>query len=168
MKTSQYLLPAIASAALWTAAQAHGQTPGSAAPPFTLKKLDGAPASLSDYAGHPVLINFWATWCRPCRDEMPLIIDAYRAHQPEGLAVLAVDLTQQEGSKKDVLKFVTEFQMSFPVLLDEKSKVSRSYALHGLPTSFFVGSDGIVRAVNPGPVSKAALQQHLSEILPQP
>jgi thiol-disulfide isomerase/thioredoxin len=144
------------------------QTPGKTAPAFTLKTLDGSAANLSDYAGHPVLINFWASWCKPCRGEMPLIIAAFQAHRQAGLAVLAIDLTDQEGSTKDIRKFQTEFQMPFPVLLDEKGKTRKLYALRGVPTSVFVGADGVVRAVNPGPVSEAALQQRLSEILPAP
>jgi len=155
-------------AALFVALPLRAQTPGHAAPAFTLKTLDGVPASLSDYAGHPVLINFWASWCTPCRGEMPSIIAAYKAHLPAGLAVLAIDLTDQEGSAKDIRKFQAEYQMPFPVLLDEKGTTRKLYALRGVPTSVFVGADGVVRGVNPGPISEAALQKHLSEILPAP
>ncbi len=142
------------------------QTPGDTAPALTLKTLAGSPDSLSGYKGHPVLINFWATWCVPCRDEMPRLVALYQKHQSAGLIILAIDLTEQEISKKNVQHFVTEFQMPFPVLLDEKGKVFRRYKLHGLPTSVFIGPDGVVRAVNPGPITEAALQQHLAEILP--
>ena len=95
-----------------------------------------------------------------------MLVATYQANQQTGLVVLAVDLIDQETSKKNVGNFVTEFQMPFPVLLDEKGKVFRRYKLHGLPTSVFVGADGVVRAVNPGPLTEAALQQHLAEILP--
>lgn len=159
---------AIGTAGMLAAVPLRGQSPGDTAPGFTLQTLDGVPASLSDYAGRPVLINFWASWCTPCRDEMPLIITAYQAHQQAGLAVLAIDLTDQEGSTKDVRKFVTEFHVPFPVLLDKKGKVRKLYALRGVPTSVFVGADGMVRAVNRGPIDRVALQQHLSEILPPP
>jgi thiol-disulfide isomerase/thioredoxin len=168
MARSHRWLSTIGTAAVFAAVPLLAQTPGDTAPAFTLKTLDGSPASLSDHAGHPVLINFWASWCKPCREEMPLIIAAYQAHQQAGLAVLAIDLTDQERSTKDIRKFQTEFQMPFPVLLDEKGKTRKLYALRGVPTSVFVGADGVVRAVNPGPVSEAALQQHLSEILPAP
>jgi hypothetical protein len=99
---------------------------------------------------------------------MPLIIAAYHAHQQAGLAVLAIDLTDQEASRNDVRKFGTDFQIPFPVLLDEKGKARRLYALRGVPTSIFVGADGIVRRVNPGPINETALQHGLSEILPVP
>ena len=158
-------LRVIGTATCLVAAPLHAQTPGDTAPAFTLKTLAGSPVSLADYKGHPVVINFWATWCPPCRDEMPMLVAAYQANQQAGLVVLAVDLTDQEKSKKDVRNFVAEFQMSFPVLLDERGKVSRRYRLRGVPTTVFVGRDGVVRAVNPGPITAAALQQHIAEIL---
>jgi thiol-disulfide isomerase/thioredoxin len=139
---------------------------GKPAPAFTLKTLDGLRDSLSHYSGRPVLINFWATWCEPCRTEMPLLVAAYQTHQGEKLTVLAIDLTEQERSTKEIRKFATEFQMPFPVLLDQKGKARRLYALRSLPTSVFVGTDGVVRSVNSGPITAPALRQHLSEILP--
>jgi thiol-disulfide isomerase/thioredoxin len=142
-----------------------GNRPGLAAPQFTLKTLAGPGASLSDYAGRPVLINFWASWCKPCRGEMPDIVAAYQAHQETGLEVLAINLTDQEGMK-DVRKFVAELHMPFPVLLDDKGRVRRLYALIGVPTSVFIGSDGVVRVVNPGPITKETLERGLAAILP--
>jgi len=156
-----------AAVGVFAAASLHAQLPGKPAPAFTLKTLEGDTARLAEYLGHPVLINFWATWCKPCRGEMPLLIAAYRAHEEEGLAILAIDLTDQERSLKDVRKFQAEFQMPFPVLLDEKGKTRRLYALRGVPTSVFVGSNGVVRAVNRGPIEAAVLQQYLTEILPR-
>lgn len=144
----------------------HAQEPGDTAPAFTIKTLAGSPDSLSHYKGHPVLINFWGTYCPPCREEMRMLVAAYQAHQQDGLIVLAVNLTDQEISKRGIRDFVAEFQMTFPVLLDEKGKVRQRYKLRGVPTSVFIGADGVVRAVNPGPITEAALQQHLTEILP--
>jgi thiol-disulfide isomerase/thioredoxin len=144
-----------------------GNRPGLGAPNFTLKTLAGPEASLSDYKGHPVLINFWASWCKPCRSEMPDIVAAYQAHKETGLEVLAINLTDQEGMK-DVRKFVAEFQMPFPVLLDEKGQVRRLYALRGLPTTVFIGADGVVRLVNPGPITAEKLKQGLAETLQAP
>jgi len=142
-----------------------GNRPGLAAPNFTLKTLAGPEASLSEYKGRPLLINFWASWCKPCRGEMPDIVAAYQAHQGTGLEVLAINLTDQEGMK-DIRKFVAEFQMPFPVLLDEKGRVRRLYALIGVPTSVFIGTDGVVRLINPGPITKETLERGLAEILP--
>ena len=166
MRFATWLRTMIAMTTALAAVPLRAQTPGDTAPAFTLKTLAGSADSLSSYKGHPVLINFWATWCPPCREEMRMLVATYQAHQQDSLVVLAVDRTDQEVSKKNVRDFVAEFQMSFPVLLDERGKVFRRYKLHGLPTSVFVGADGVVRAVNPGPITEAALQQHLAEILP--
>jgi peroxiredoxin len=156
----------VATMVVVLAGPVRAQSPGNTAPAFSLKTLDGATASLSDYAGHPVLINFWASWCKPCRVEMPFIISAHQAHQQAGLAVLAINLSDQERSTKDIRTFQAEFQMPFPVLLDNKGKARKLYQLRGVPTSVFVGSDGVVRSVHPGPISEAVLEQRLSEILP--
>ena len=153
---------------VFAAASLHAQLPGQPAPAFTLKTLEGDTARLAEYLGRPVLINFWATWCKPCRGEMPLLIGAFEAHEEQGLAILAIDLTDQEWSLEDVRKFQAEFRMPFPVLLDAKGKTRKRYALRGVPTSVFVGSDGVVRAVNRGPIEGDVLQRYLAEILAGP
>jgi len=161
---SQFL--SIALATLLTAAgPLLAQTLGSPAPPFTLKALTGGTASLSDYTGHPVFLNFWASWCKPCRGEMSDIIAAYDAHKDEHLQVLAINLTDQERMT-DARKFVDELHMPFPVLLDEKGKVRKSYSLRGVPTSVFIDAQGIVRLVNPGPITSETIERGLAEILP--
>ena len=161
---SQFL--SIALATLLTAAgPVSAQTLGSPAPDFTLKTLAGGTASLSDYTGRPVFLNFWASWCKPCRGEMSDIIAAYDAHKNEHLQVLAINLTDQERMA-DARRFADEFQMPFPVLLDEKGKVRKRYALRGVPTSVFIDAQGIVRLVNPGPITGETIQRGLEEILP--
>lgn len=165
MRLGSQLL-SIAFATLLTAAgPLSAQTLGSLAPAFTLKTLVGDTARLSDYTGRPVFLNFWASWCTPCRAEMPQIITAYRAHRDAGLTVLAINLTDQERMK-DVRKFTDEFQMPFPVLLDQKGKARKGYALRGVPTSVFIDAQGVVRLVNPGPITSETIQQGLAEILP--
>lgn len=140
---------------------------GNAAPDFSLEALDGARASLSELAGHPVLVNFWASWCKPCRAEMSEIIAAYRQHAELGLEVVAVNATDQE-EMKDVRQFVDELGMPFLVLLDKKGKVRKRYRLAGLPTSIFIDRAGIVRAIHPGPMSREALDQGVAEIVRSP
>ncbi len=139
------------------------QSPGAAAIDFRLKTLAGGTVTLAEYRGRPLLLNFWATWCKPCRAEMTDIIAAYNAHQD--LQVLAINLTDQERMK-DVRTFVSELQMPFPVLLDEKGKVRKSYALRGVPTSVFIDSSGVVRFVNPGPITRELIERGLATILP--
>jgi peroxiredoxin len=150
---------------LTAAGRLSAQTLGSRAPDFTLKTLAGGTASLSDYTGRPVFLNFWASWCKPCRGEMSDIIAAYDTHQGEHLQVLAINLTDQERMT-DARKFADEFHMPFPVLLDQKGKVRKSYALRGVPTSVFIDIHGIVRLINPGPITNEIIQRGLEEILP--
>lgn len=159
-------LVSIACATLLTAAgPLSAQTLGSPAPAFTLKTLVGGTVSLSDYAGRPVFLNFWASWCKPCRGEMSDIVAAYDAHQEQRLQVLAINLTDQERMT-DARKFADELHLPFPVLLDEKGKVRKRYALRGVPTSVFIDAQGIVRLVNPGPITSETIQRGLAEILP--
>ena len=140
---------------------------GAVAPDFTLKQLAGGEASLSEFRGRPVLVNFWATWCKPCRAEMPEIISAYQAHRDAGLEVLAVNLTDQE-SMKDVRRFAAELGLPFVVLLDRKGAVRERYGLIAIPTSVFIDSSGVIRMVNSGPIDGKALERGLREILPTP
>lgn len=142
-----------------------GTRPGLVAPGFTLKTLDGGEVGLSDYAGRPVFINFWASWCGPCRAEMPEIVAAYHAHKDTGLEVLAINLTFQDAVG-DAQAFVDEFRMPFLILLDEQSNVSKAYELLGLPTSVFVDAGGIIRVIHSGPMTRDLIEQYLAEILP--
>jgi len=143
------------------------QTIGSPAPDFATKTLAGDTAVLSRYRGHPVMLNFWASWCAPCRAEMNDIATAYASHTSEGLAVLAINMTDQERMK-DVRRFATDLHIPFPILLDEKGKLRERYALLGIPTSVFIDTLGVVRMVHRGSIPNDALQHGLALILPNP
>ncbi len=158
----------IAAIMFFVSAPLAAQNVGDTAPAFTLKTLDGNSVSLSDFKGHPIVINFWASWCPPCRDEMPVMVEAYRTHKDSGLIILAVNGRDQETSTRAVRRFVAEFQMPFPVLLDEHGNVRRRYRLRGLPTSVFIGADGLVRGLIIGPFTPTAFETHLNEILSAP
>lgn len=144
-----------------------GHRPGSIAPAFSLDTLDGGNVSLADYKGHAVFINFWASWCAPCRAEMPEIIAAYEAHKDDGLVVLSIDALQ-EDTLEEVVAFVEEFAMQFPVLLDTDGSVLGRYNVLGLPTSVFIDAEGVIQAVNAGPMTAELIESYLAQILPAP
>lgn len=135
---------------------------GQPAPDFTLRGPAGETVRLSDFAGNPLLINFWATWCPPCRFEMPLLEQTYRKLQGDGFVVLAVDV--QEGP--DLVKpYITEMGLTFPVALDRAGAVATAYRVTGLPTTVFVDSNGIVTDIHRGALVEGALQGYLDDIL---
>lgn len=142
-----------------------GVVVGQPAPDVTLKTLAGDLVSLTDFRGQPVLINFWATWCAPCRLEMPSLVQAYEAHKADGFVILAVNLTAQD-SIADVQAFVEEFKMTFPVLLDETGEVADIlYQLRGLPTSVFVDRDGRIARVHIGVMTGEQVAEFVEEIV---
>jgi thiol-disulfide isomerase/thioredoxin len=146
-------------------AGAQGAEQGQPAPDFRLRLLQAGETALSEYRGRPVVVNFWASWCKPCRTEMPDLISAHGMHSPAGLEVLAVNLTDQEV-RRDVRSFVAELGMSFPVLLDERGRTRRRYDLVAIPTTVFVDTAGVVRLLHQGPLTPAALARGLTLILP--
>jgi len=115
---------------------------GDAAPDFSLPTLKGNSARLADYKGKVVFLNFWATWCPPCRDEMPSMEALYKRLQGRAFEMLAVSI---DTSGEDVVReFVTEFGLTFPVLLDPKNELSRLYGLTGVPETYIIDGDGVV------------------------
>lgn len=136
-----------------------GLSKGKPAPDFTLRTLDGKKVSLSELKGKVVLVNFWATWCPPCREEMPLFEKVYKKYKDKGFEILAVST---DSSVEPVKKFVEEFNVSFPVLLDD-GKVSSLYSIQGLPTSFLIDREGKVVKVRLGKYKE--IERDLKEIL---
>ncbi len=110
---------------------------------FELESLGGEKVSLRSLKGKVVFLNFWATWCPPCREEMPSMELLYRELHEEGLEILAINL--QEG-KNQVQKFVTDYGLTFQILLDKTGRVGASYGARNIPTSFIIDRDGIVLA----------------------
>lgn len=134
---------------------------GSRAPDFTLKDLQGRTVRLSDYRGHPVLVNFWATWCVPCRLEMPALEQRYARWKSSGLVILAVDFAEPAS---DVQAFKDELGLSFPLLLDPNGDVQQMYRVRGYPSSFFVDPDGVIQVVQIGPLTEGQLDDDLAAI----
>lgn len=138
---------------------------GRAAPDFILGHTDGSQLRLSDLQGHPVLVNFWASWCTPCRQEMPEIVKAYDAHKDAGLVIVAVDLQENAGQ---VDSFAREFGMTFPIVIDRNGGVADAWRIggpvEGIPSSYFLDEDGVVRARAFGPMTADTIAQHLATI----
>jgi len=140
---------------------------GRAAPDFVLETPDGARLRLSDLRGKPVLVNFWASWCAPCRQEMPEIVRAYNAQQPPGARwqVVAVDLQENAGA---VRAFADEFGMRFPVVIDRTGGVADAWRIggpvEGIPSSYFLDAEGVVRARAFGPMTADTLTEHLQAV----
>lgn len=138
---------------------------GKQAPDFTLQSLDGVQVSLSQFRGQPVVINFWASWCLPCREEMPELVRAYEAHKGEGLIILGLNLTYSD-SLPDIEAFASEFKISFPILLDEDGTVAgRLYQIPGVPTTIFINRDGTIQRIQVGQMSGEQIEQFVAEIL---
>ena len=137
---------------------------GDLAPEIDLKSVTGEPITLSKLEGRPVLINFWATWCGPCREEFPALVRMYKKYQGKGLVVLGVNY-QDPNSDAGVLAFIKDTLVSFPVVRDAGERVGRAYRIDGLPTSYFVDRKGIVRdVVVGGPMTDEFLDKEFTKI----
>ena len=126
---------------------------------FFLVDLQGNPVKLSDYTGQAVLINAWATWCPPCRAEMPLLQSYYDAHRAEGFTLLAINAGE---SQPTVSNFIQQSGFTFPVLLDSNNAILNRLGIRSFPTSFLVGTDGIVKAIYVGMLSPESVEAEIT------
>ncbi|ALA71657.1 cytochrome C biogenesis protein [Geobacillus stearothermophilus 10] len=132
---------------------AEGIEVGNRAPDFVLRTLNGEEVRLSDFRGKRVIVNIWATWCPPCRAEMPNMQKFYEQYKDERVEIVAVNLTQSERQPEHVARFIQEYGITFTVVLDEKGEVSRQYEAQAIPTSYLIDSKGIIRKKMIGPMS---------------
>ena len=144
------------------AATVPAPTPAHPAPDFTLTALDGTTVRLSELKGRVLLINVWATWCLPCRAEMPTIQAAYERYRDQGFTVLTVNLREDPRS---VAAFMQQYRLTFPALLDLDGKASTVYRAYALPSSFFVDRRGVVRAVYRGPMPRSVIAGTVEQLL---
>lgn len=139
------------------------QQPGnSPAADFSLTSLDGTQVSLADYKGQVILVNMWATWCPPCKAEMPTINAFYESHRDDGFVVLAVN--SQEGAAT-VRNFIESNGFSFPVLLDPNGEVMDRYHVRALPTSFIIDRNGMIQHIQSGEISTQQLTKIVEPLL---
>jgi len=152
-----------------------GTQEGQIAPDFELEKVGGGEAWLTDYRGHPVVLNFWATWCQPCRQEMPQLVTEYDKDKAQGLVVIGLNL--QEGGDL-ISPFARDFGIDYPILIDRDGDVGNEYDLLGLPTTYFIDANGVIQSVYRGPlqdtqndtnvqgaIGQTDLQQRIAQIM---
>ena len=168
-KVSKAILFAIALvlvlAFVWTGCGGPTQSQNEAiqAPDFKLSLLNGGETSLSDFSGKPVMLNFWATWCPPCREEMPYLQQIHEQRSAD-VVVLTVNMAENPG---DVEEFIREFGLSFPVLLDSNGDVAQQYGVRAIPTTFFIDKSGILQGVKIGAFRNIAeIESELEKIIP--
>ena len=177
-QATERLLASAAKAELVPAAAGgapHSSSPlkGKPAPEFTLEDLSGKKLSLSNYKGKALLINFWATWCAPCKIETPWLVELRNQYAPQGFEILGVsmddidrgDPEKLNREKKEIARFVEQQHMPYPVLIDGDS-ISNPYGgLDDLPTSFFVDRNGTVVAAQMGLTSKDEIEANIKKSL---
>lgn len=136
---------------------------GQPAPDFTLETVDGEKMSLSDFKGQVVMLNVWASWCEPCRLEMPELQEAYEKHKEDGFVILGVNLVENEVTVRGFLK---NYGLTFPVVLDpDRSVAVGKYKVKPLPTSFFIDKDGVLQAVAERPLSVRDIENYITPLL---
>jgi cytochrome c biogenesis protein CcmG/thiol:disulfide interchange protein DsbE len=166
------LVPVLALAGCMSSSDGPGASPvsvgghplyGQPAPEIDLQTFDGERVTLSSLRGRPVLVNFWASWCIPCRTEFPLMVETYAERADEGLEIMGIlhDDTVEGGRA-----FAADQGATWPMLYDADDEAWDDYLGLGMPTSFFIDADGIVRAFSLGPFSEEGLPRQLATIMP--
>lgn len=142
-------------------AQRERQIPqsGQKFPDFTLESLDGEKITLSELANQPIVINFWATWCDPCKEEMPLFEAIYSENS--GIVVLGINYNEPANI---IRRFVQERGITFPILLDADGKLAERFQVFGFPTTYFIDRDGILRGIYVGQLNEQLILSYLEEI----
>ena len=156
------LLGVLSLALLSRGGAAAAATIGSAAPPFALVDLDGNPVSLAELRGRPVIVNFWASWCAPCVEEIPELQAALAEYRSEGLAIIGIVYSDRSEAARE---FMARMGGGWPSVMDPGGEVARDYGIYGPPESFFVDREGIIRGRQIGQLSPGDLERQLATIL---
>ena len=137
-----------------------GLAVGELAPEFELRSLDGEEINLVGMRGHPVLVNFWATWCGPCRLEMPAFQERFEQYHGD-LQILAINFDE---SPDEVRSFVNEFGLTFDVVLDPGAKVQKLYQVRGYPTSYLIDAEGVIQVQHIGLIVESQLDEYIAQV----
>jgi len=134
-----------------------------ATPDISLPTLDGGTFTLSRQLGKPVIVNFWAMWCPPCRAELPAFEEVYKNHRDDGLVIVGVDVAEPQDV---VTQFVADMGLTFPIALDSDGEALALYRVQGLPATLFIGRDGTIRdMIVGGPLTKAAIESKVTDLM---
>jgi len=137
---------------------------GDEAPNFILKDMNGQEYKLSDYKGKGVFVNFWGTYCEPCKDEMPYINNQYKQYKNQGVEVLAINVGETDLAIKS---FADEYQLSFPIVIDRKGDVQQAYRINPLPATFLINPEGEIVKYHTGPMDEQMVKEFMEMIKPQ-
>jgi peroxiredoxin len=136
-----------------------GLQKGNLAPDFELVTTEGKHIKLSELRGKRLIVNMWATWCPPCKAEVPELERFYEEHHNEGIEILAVDLTDSEKRSADVATFIKDYKITYPVVLDERGEVAKKYQVTSIPTTYVINSKGIIQQKYIGALSDQSLKE---------
>jgi cytochrome c biogenesis protein CcmG/thiol:disulfide interchange protein DsbE len=137
---------------------------GQPAPEFTLKDMQGKPVALSSFRGKAVVLNFWATWCPPCKEETPWLVDAQKRYAAQGLQIVGVSM-DDSGDQKQVAKFMEETAINYPILLGKEDVAQKYGGIEGLPTTFYIDRNGVVSEQVLGQRERSEIEQSIQKLL---
>lgn len=137
---------------------------GKPAPDFELATLNGDSIKLSDYRGKKVILNLWATWCPPCKAEMPHMQNFYEKNKNKGIEIVAVNLTSMDKGKTEIQNFVDEYGLTFEIPLDQDGTIGMQYQAFSIPTSYIIDSNGVITKKIVGPMDESMMQSLTNEI----
>ncbi|MEK4522884.1 redoxin domain-containing protein [Psychrobacillus sp. FSL W7-1493] len=142
-----------------------GTGKGDSAPDFTLTTLDGKEVSLSDYKGKKVVLNFWTSWCPPCKAEMPHMQNYYEdMTEEDNVEILAVNLTNKDNGLDEVSSFIEDYGLTFPIPMDEEGQVGNAYKIISIPTTYMIDTSGIIQNIIVGPMDEQMMIDYVDKL----